>query len=207
MAIKNKVLDTGQLPHLIARLPALLEALSSTIKTDIPPSQQIALANLARKLSAANIRQLVIDEDMTDGTMISGASVLMPNMALIGPAVANFFNPSEVPTPAPVDTFREELRRDNATVAVLNGTTQPDLAQQAAEWLSGQGYNVVGFANADRSDYAQTQLLDYGGKTLTLRHLSETFAIADENLRPGTAAGSQADILLILGADLRLPGS
>ena len=127
VAIKNKVLDTGQLPHLIARLPALLEALSSTIKTDIPPSQQIALANLARKLSAANIRQLVIDEAMTDGTMISGASVLMPNMALIGSAVANFFNPSEVPTPAPVDTFREELRRDNATVAVLNGTTQPDL--------------------------------------------------------------------------------
>jgi len=202
VAIKNKVLSTDELPRLISRMPAMLNALSESLKTDMPMSQQITLANLARKLNTDNIRQQLIDGSMVEATILaSGAYVLMPKLDVIQPAVDAFFNPEAEPPPSPDDDLRIELARENARVAVLNGTTTPDLALQVGEWLTGQGFVVVGYGEADRADYAQTQIIDYGGKPFTLRQLIELFAIVDENIRPGAGSNEQADIQLIIGAD------
>ena len=202
VAVKDKVLNTDELPRLISRMPALLNALSESLKTDMPMSQQITLANLARKLNTDNIRQQLIDGSMVEATiMASGAYVLMPKLDVIRPAVDAFFNPEAEPPPSPDDDLRIELARENARVAVLNGTTTPDLALRVGEWLTGQGFVVVGYGEADRVDYAQSQIIDYGGKPFTLRQLIDLFAIVDENIRPGAGSNEQADIQLIIGAD------
>lgn len=90
-------------------------------------------------------------------------------------------------------------------MAVLNGSSDPELGRQAAEWLSAQGYQVVGFAEADRNDYAQTQIIVRSDKPFTTRQLIDLLAIGDENIRPATDANPSADIQLILGADFHLP--
>ncbi len=208
LAIKNKVLDTGQLPHLITRAPALLKALAGSFQSDLPAAQLITLANLARSLNTGNIRRLVFDRSMAVGTLTaSGASVLMPQMDVIRPAVNAFFNPTvtPAPTPTPASPLAQQLASEGARVAVLNGSSNPDLARLAAEWLAGQGYNIVGYANADRDDYAQTQIIDYGGKSFALRQLVELLAIGDENIRPATNANGDVDIQIILGADFTPP--
>ena len=206
VAAKDKVLSADELPHLISRMPALLNALSDSLKTDMPMSQQITLANLARKLNTDNMRRLVIDGSMVEATILpSGAYVLMPKMDVIQPAVEAFFNPEAVSPPSPTDDLRIELERENARIAVLNGTPKPDLALQIGEWLTAQGFFVVGYGEADRTDYAQTQLIDYGGKPFTVQQLVELFAIVDENIRPGAGANDQADIQLIIGADFDFP--
>lgn len=208
LAIKNKVLDTGQLPRLISRAPALLGALAESFQSDLPAGQLITMANLARRLNTDNIRQLVFDRSMAVGTMTSsGASVLLPQMDVIRPAVDAFFNPAPAPMPTPVADLdvRDQLALEQARVAVLNGSSNPDLGRLAAEWLLAQGYEVVGFAEADRSDYTQTQIIASDGKPFTLRQLVDLLAIGDENIRPATSASSGVDIQLILGADFRLP--
>jgi len=210
VAIKDKVMNAGALPQLIARMPAILSALSDSFQTDMPVSQQIAMANVARKLDMQNLRRLVFDRAMAIGTMTpSGASVLMPQMEVIKPAVDDFFNPAPAAataTPAPVDPVREQLASEQARVAVLNGTNNPEMGRQVAEWLAGKGYVVTGFANADRNDYAQTQIIDYGGaKPLTFSQLVEQFAIGDENIRPGSGVQADIDLQLIVGADFALP--
>lgn len=202
VAVKDKVLSTDELPRLISRMPALLSALSDSLQTDMPMSQQITLANLARKLNTDNVRQLLIDGSMVEATILnSGAYVLMPKLDLIRPAVDAFFNPQAAPPPSPDDDLRVELERESARIAVLNGTSTPELALQVGEWLTGQGFVVVGYGEADRTDYAQTQIIDYGGKPFTLQELIDLFAIVDENIRPGAGSNEQADIQLIIGAD------
>lgn len=208
VAMKDKVLDAGQLPQLIARMPAILNALSDSLQTDMPMSQQITLANLIRKLNIDHIRRLVIDQTMTDPTILSsGAYVLMPKMELIQPAVDAFFSNGAIPPSAPLDSREAELAREGARIAVLNGTTSPDLGRQTAEWLAAQGFAVVGYGEADRSDYARTQIVDYGGKPYTVQQLVELFAVIDENIRHGASTNDQADIQLIIGADFVLPTS
>lgn len=207
LAIKNKVLDSGQLPRLISRAPALLSALSESFQSDLPAGQLITMANLARRLNTDNMRRLVFDRAMAVGTITStGASVLLPQMDVIGPAVDAFFNPSPAPTPTPIADLavRDQLALEQARVAVLNGSSDPDLGQLAAEWLTAQGYQVIGFAEADRNDYAQTQIIASDNKPFTARQLVDLLAIGDENIRPATSANPSVDIQLILGADFRL---
>jgi LCP family protein required for cell wall assembly len=208
VAAKDKVLSADELPRLISRMPALLNALSDSLQTDMPMSQQITLANLARKLNTDTMRRLVIDGSMVEATILkSGAYVLMPKLDVIQPAVYAFFNPEAAPPPDPTDDLRVELARENARIAVLNGTATPDLALLVGEWLTAQGFVVAGYGEADRSDYTQTQMIDYGGKPFTTQQLIELFAIADENIRPGAGSNDQADIQLIIGADFNFPSS
>lgn len=207
LAIKNKVLSAGQLPHLIARAPVLLTTLADSVQTDIPATQQIVLANMARRLNTANVRRLVIDRSMAVGTMTaSGASVLMPQMDVLRPAVEAFFNPDIVPTPTPVVNAEliEQLRAEQARIAVLNGTLDPDLGRRTAEWLSSQGFLVVGYGPADRTDYAQSHIIEYRSKPFTLRQLVEIFAVGDEGIHPAVGSIGDIDIQVIIGADFRL---
>jgi LCP family protein required for cell wall assembly len=205
IAVKNKVLESGTLPQLIARIPTLLDILADSVQTDMPLSQQITLANLARKLDTDNIQQLVIDDTMTERTILpSGADVLVPKMDVIRPAVAAFFAPANATVTSPAsDPVREQLAAEQATISVLNGTSRPQLGEQVATWLQARGFNVVGYGPADRNDYGQTQLIDYSGKQFTLQQLANLLAIADENIRAGAGENQQSDIQLILGADFQ----
>lgn len=206
MAVKNKVLSPEELPRLLTRLPVLYQALSDSFQTDIPASKQIALINMARNLSGGNVRQLVIDQDMVRSAVTpTGAAVLMPQMDIIRPAIDDFFQPRQPVANEDTAALREQLATENARIAVLNGTDTELLAEQVAQWLRQSGYNVIGYGQADRSDYAQTQIIDYSGKSLTIDQLRNLLHVAPEDLRPANEPSTEVDIRLIVGADFQFP--
>jgi len=207
LAAKKKVFSTGQLAHLITRLPSLINTLSDSLKTDMPLSQQITLANLGWKLDTAAIRRLVIDENMTEADFLpNGKWVARPRMELITPALAAFFNPEQPAAPGGSgNDVLQGLLAENARIAVLNGAADPTLGQGAATWLADQGFNVIGFGAADRQDYAQTQMTLLADKPFTRQQLINLFGIGDANIRPGVDPEDQIDIRLIIGADFTLP--
>jgi hypothetical protein len=49
------------------------------------------------------------------------------------------------------------------TVEILNGTAVNGLANRTAELFRSFGYDVISVTNADRSDYAQTRIIDHSG--------------------------------------------
>ncbi len=221
MAVKDKVLSTGELPHLVSRAPALLNILSDSIQTDMPLSKMIALTNVARNLNLDNMRRLIIDVNMVEPTITEkGAAVLMPKMDLIHAAVNDFFaadneaaQQAEAGVPPTAETPPTETTTRSATstpvrqdirLIVLNGTTTPGTERELADILIAHGYNVVGTGQADRTDYVQTQIISSDNAQI-VRQLADLLGVSDQNVRPGAPEQLQADIVVIIGADFVMP--
>ena len=97
------------------------------------------------------------------------------------------------------------MGEEGANIVVQNGTARSELAAEAADYLRGQGFEVLQFGPADRADYPRTVIVDYTGKTYALMVLTEIFNVADENIRQSPNLKSDVDIRVIIGADFQLP--
>jgi hypothetical protein len=219
MAMKDKVLSTGELPHLVASAPVLLNILSDAIQTDMPLNKMISLANMARKMNLDNLRRLIIDVNMVEPTITEkGAAVLMPKMNLIQAAINDFFAaddeardargkvipPTEM---APEPTRQPEIAptQQSVRIVVLNGTSAEGKEKELADILISHGYNVVGTGQADRNTYAETQIIASNGHTQITGELANLLGVSDQNIRPGASDQLQADIVIIIGADFIMP--
>jgi len=217
MAIKNKVLSTGELPHLVASAPVLLNILSDSIQTDIPLNKMISLANMARKMDLDHIRRLIIDVNMVEPTITEkGAAVLMPKMDLIQAAITDFFaadgetsvdrGDAVPPTEsAPSPTTQSAPTQQSVRIVVLNGAGITGREKELADILISHGYNVVGTGQADRNNYTETQIIASSGHAEVTRELANLLGVSDQNIRPGASDQLQADIVIIIGADFTMP--
>jgi len=223
VAIKNKVLSTGELPHLIARAPSLLTILSDSIQTDMPLSQMISLANMSRKMNLDHLRRLIIDVNMVTPTINdNGAAVLMPKMDLIQSAIDDFFAadsnsaetqskdspPTKDALPAEPSASQQpasDSAQQSVRIVVLNGGATSGVEKDLADILISYGYNVIGAGQADRSDYAETQLIADGDHAQITQQLADLLGVSDQNIRPGAAEQLQADIVIIIGANFTTP--
>jgi LCP family protein required for cell wall assembly len=220
MAIKDKVLSTGELPHLISRAPTLLNVLSDSVSTDMPLGKMIAMANIARNLDLENMQRLIIDVNMIEPyTTEKGAQVLLPKMDKIKAAVDGFFAadtekegengetaaPTTAPPvqPTPTSSASTPVQPD-VRIAVLNGTPAAGREKELADVLIAHGYNVVGTGQADRTDYSQTQIIASEDGPV-VRQLADLLAVSDQNIRPGSPEQLQSDIVVIIGADFVMP--
>ncbi len=221
MAIRDKVLSQGLITNL-TKSPQLVSTLLGMVKTDMPLDEMWRLTPLARDVSMESIRSAVIDASMTVGYRTDkGAAVRVPIWDKIDPLVADMFFSASVPAPAvsptpapptPTPTIApaeaaglQYLAQEGARIAVQNGTSIPNLAADVATWLTGNGYQIVEFGEAERSDYARTVVVDYTGKTYTLERLVELFQVAPENVRRSPNLRSPVDIRVIVGHDFTLP--
>jgi len=197
-AVRDKVLGLD-IP--LTRIPEMLRIVGDSVQTDLSLNDMYALAKVARKITAENIKSLVIDETMTTPQLTpEGADVLIPNHARIREAVNTMFGgPS--PTGQGGASESDLIAQEAARIEVQNGTPVEGLAQRTAESLKSLGYMVVSFCNADRSDYDSSVLIVYTGKPNTIDSLMARFDIAPENVRRNMDVHSEVDVRLVLGQD------
>ncbi len=189
LAMRDKALKLDILP----KLPQLYSEFKGTIQTDLSLSQILALAPIARQIRSDNIKTRAIDQTVTyEIRLNNGADVLWPDRAKIARVVREIF-PEE-------PTSNGDFKQENARVAVLNGTDHQGYAQQAAQLLRNQGFNVVQVANADRADYDRTVLLDNGNHPATLNALARTFGLDPGAAQQGDSS-LDVDLEVIIGAD------
>jgi hypothetical protein len=230
LAVKDKLIENKLTTTL--HLVDLIRLMGDTVEHDIPAMELPGLLSLASKMQIGDINQMVLDtryaQVVTHDTL---GWILVPNRAKIRPAMDAFF--AGQPTAAEVDvealaqqqarqeaelarqqvrndfqtqaeTQRRQLADEGARLVVRNGTGNPVLAAQAADWLTREGFNVVGYGQADRSDYPRTVLVAYNSQPVTVESLRNMFAIASDNLQPATESQSDADLELIIGSDFYL---
>ncbi len=225
-AIREKALAIGVVP----KIPELWGTMADTVQTDLQLVDILELAKRADEITSDDIQSAVIDHTMTvDYKTNTGAQVLLPVREKIRPVMDGIFTSPEPvrPTPTPMPTpdpaiaaqaeaeaesqaqYRAEvaaaLQDEGAKIVVQNGTPRQDLAEATAGYLRDQGFTIVQFGPADRTDYPRTVIVDYTGKPYALMLLADIFNVADENIRRSPNLKSDVDVRVIIGADFQLP--
>jgi LCP family protein required for cell wall assembly len=205
LAVRDKALQLNLLP----KLPELMILLADTIETDLQPNEILNLAQIGWNIDKDNVDSAVIDQNMTlQHTTPTGADVLLPRRDKIRPLIDDMFTskPVEIPIKVTVQIIEmDRLAADEAKIAIINGTQNPGLAKEVADYLRNEGYNIVETGQADRDDYTETIIVDYTGKTFTVEQLTEAMNVPTEDVRPGSNLQSEVDIRVILGDDFQFP--
>jgi LCP family protein required for cell wall assembly len=191
---------------LIPRLPELIDALKSSIKTDIPLDQIDELLGLASDVDTTDIRSYVFAPPVYQREVLTGYWTI-PNVDKIRQTVRNAFREE----PADVER-RERLAQEGATVWVLNGTDEARRGSRVAGYLEYQGLA----ASAPRQKPegrvpADTRIVVYNGAE---ERLPETIAYLEAlfDVKVTTAADDavRADVVITIGRstpDLEPPAS
>lgn len=188
LSMWDKATSLGLLP----KWPQLYQEMSSSIQTDLGPTELAALAYIGTQLKMDKIKSRAIDNRVTQSYITpEGAWVLLPNMTKIHELLVEFFAPAS----EELDTVAQEA----ATVEIVSGN--PEYAAIAQAALKRQGVNAIIGTESVPLDSSSTITM-YSSKPATAQRLASLL-----RLDPATSiihSGKQAppaDIVVNLGRD------
>jgi len=203
LAVKEKLLQPGELASLLPRLPGIAMTLAQSVQTNMPIATAATLARQLAELDLKDVTQVVIDDTMgRDGNDATWGFVLIPDMTRVRAATARAFADHPMLAEAPLGSPTPTTIQDEAArVAILNGTAQKDLPNLVAMSLAGTGFHIVGVGSVGSETYAQTWLITHGtGWPATQAWLINRFGIVPDHVRSDQPDGI-ADLVLVLGND------
>ncbi len=205
LAAFEQVTRLDLLPQLAPRAPEVWKTLQGSVVTDLTLDQVIALAQLASEVDPEKIRYGVIDEHYTQFWKTpDGQQVLIPVRDCIR-ELRDYIFTTEAPLPQQADDPVARLEAEGATIEVLNGTTTAGLATLTGEYLQQQDLQIARTDNADRSDYPESLVIVYTGKTYTAEYLARLLGLPPTAVVHGADPNAEYDISVILGADYQPP--
>ena len=182
---------------LLPRLPELVEALKSAVRTDIPLDQFDELLGLASEVDTANIRSYVFTPDFYQKEVTTGYW-LEPRVDRIRAAIRDAF------TADPADeALRERLAGEGAGVWVLNGTGTSSRGTRLAGYLEFHGLAASAPRQAPEGNVpADTVITVYNGAEAelpgTIAYLEDLFGV---KIKTATDNTVRTDILIVIGRD------
>jgi LCP family protein required for cell wall assembly len=200
-AVAQQVMNAGMIPQLLARAPQLLATMQSSIETDIPVAVGIELAQGFQDRTGGDVQQLVLDNRYGEETFSSeGAWILLPDRTRVRTALNAFFAAIEAPGGAQQVALADPK---SVRIEILNGTTSPGAAARTAELLQQQGWQVASIGDADRSDYTQSIVINYGVADAVAAAVSTDLRLVPAQAQiNGLAASAPIDIRIVVGRDM-----
>ncbi len=201
-AIRDHVLNSGQLPQLLARAPQLYASVQNNTRTDLTLEQMVELARVAADIPTDQICSKVITGDYIESlqTLQDGSQVLIPDLAKIRQLALDVSTGGGSCIQSSED-LKARAADEKATVNLLNGTRTEGLASDTATMLSAMGINVISVSNADRFDYQQTIIYNYKNKPYTARYIAQLLKVPESDIVTSPDPAALFDIRIILGAD------
>jgi len=188
-AIWHKARDVGML----TQVPALWEQGRNMVQTDLTLVELLDLARVALTLNDQNVRFYNIGPSVLEPwTTPYGGAVFLPRWEGVQPIVAEAM--------APIPETR--LGRVYSPIEVWNGTPNEGWGFLAADRLVRAGFPAL-VGQADRQDYAQTQLIIFRehSKGTGVEYLQQMFDIPDERVVHQPSGSATTVFRLVLGAD------
>ncbi len=147
--------------ELIPKIPELVTALESSVRTDIPVDLLDELLGLADSVDTRDIRSFVFNRPIYQDEVISGPRgyILVPKVDLIRRAVRDAFKESDT-----TEEERQAIAEEAGTVWVLNGTGEARRGTRIAGYLEYHG--AAASAPRQRPEGAvprQTRIVVYNG--------------------------------------------
>jgi LCP family protein required for cell wall assembly len=203
-AIREKVVDPGNFPTLLAQAPELYNIFSAGIHTNLTLEDAIKLAVLMRDVPKDDIHNAVIDTSMIrlDSVVLGGqnASILRPIPDQIRILRDQIFTASGPLSPLAQGYPTNLMQADHARIRILNGTSTPGLDTRTGSYLAQLGMLVTEYG--DTKDSSRTTILLYSPKLYALRYLLDTFGIKSSTqilIKPDPS--QTVDIEIRLGKD------
>ena len=183
---------------LLPRMPELVDALKSTVKTDIPLDQLPKLLGLATEVDTKDIRSYVFSPSRysQDTCQDSRGCVVIPKVNAIRDAVEHAFT-----VDPELEQRREALSEEGATVWVLNGTGEARQGTRLAAYLESQGLAASAPRGKPEGKVpADTKIVAYNGAEAshpaTIAYLEQQFGVTVET---ATDPAVRADIVVTIG--------
>lgn len=203
VGLQNKIFSYDILPVIIPRLPAIYRDLSSHVETNLSLSQIISLGWAIRDINPQSLYTRTIREPVVEaGINDRDQYVLFPDIDQIRNTWHEMqeISATPIPEPTPEPSLEEYIQMENASVAVLNGTSSPGLAGETADFLIANGVNISEVGNSDKYK-DQTYIYDYSGNPYTIQSILRIMNYSQNRLFHRSDPDATADIVILLGAD------
>jgi LCP family protein required for cell wall assembly len=199
LAIRQRVLDLGNLPRLVARAPALYQQLSAGIQTNLTLEQVIQLAWLSADVPAENIQRLAISPaDLTYATAPDGQAIYLPIPDRIRTLRNTLFTSASLPgQPMTAD---ELVAAENTQVTLVNESGDTALGTLTARFLAENGLDAVEVVQSKKVR-PLTRLVDNISNPYTLRRLIDLLHVAPSEIYLSLDMTAGAEMVIYLGED------
>lgn len=198
LAAMEKALSLGWL----ANAPTLWNRYRSAIDTDISTARLPGLVALARQIGTDRITMASLagenGEAVRNTITAAGEDVLVPVWEKAVPIIQSVI-------------WDRRLRAEGAQVRIVGTPATRGQAARVAAVLARAGFAPTDLSTGDAEPAerrAETVILDYTGKEYTSRRIAEALNLprsAVQRPAPGGRGPGDADIVVIIGQDLRLP--
>jgi hypothetical protein len=101
-------------------------------------------------------------------------------------------------------SIAERLARENARIAVLNGSSTSGLAKTTGDYLVGRDFQIVQVGDASVL-HENTLIIDHTGKRYTSRQLATLLHLPLSSVVVGGTPNGDYDVSVILGNDFQVP--
>lgn len=198
IALKDKILSAGTFSNPV-RVSQLIDNFGDHVRANLSIGEVMRIYEIGKSIPSNEIASISLVDapnNFLTGANINGQSVQQPKA---GPndfsEIQNFVR----------NVLRDGyLTKEDATVAVYNGTATPGLAAKKADELKSYGYTVGTVANAPTSTYQQTIVVDLtnGQKKYTRNYLEKRFGVSAVDSIPDAAiTAGDSDFVIIIGQD------
>jgi len=183
----------------LANLPQLWGQITSVVETDIPFEVALGLLPIALDIDPNTVENFVLVRTYHTTPWqpptgpYAGQFVQLPNYEPIRELLLDFYQP---PT-------ESQIALGRARITVYNGTGNADWDKVAADRLASEGFVAIAGGPAERSDYTDTQIIDYVGeaKGSPIAQLIEVLNSSPEQVSMQPDPNRSTDYAIILGAN------
>jgi len=198
VALKEKVQSAGTYSNPV-KVTQLMSALGDNVRTDLSINEVMRLYDIGKNITPDKVASIGLTDKpniLVVGDSINGLSVQVPKAGLFVYTDIQAFVRNSLK-----DAF---IKKENATITVLNGTATEGLASRKATELKSFGYNVVSTGNAPNKNFTKTVIVDMRkqDKKYTRNYLEKRFGVTAVTQMPDpTIVAGDADFVIILGTD------
>lgn len=182
--------------NLLPQAPALIAQLGSSVRSDVSLADLVPLAREIQEVDTQNIMSRSLAPPVVEPTItVSGAEIMIPKRSEVAKIIRELF-------------FDGRLKKESATVEVVNASNLNGLAAQAGQVLQRQGVTARVSTSSEGvpANPAKTEILDASDKPYTAGYLADLLKIDRSAIRKVKAGpDGSADIRLILGRDATIP--
>ena len=198
VALKEKIFASGTFSN-PSTVSKLIGALGNNVTTNITLPQMLRMYDITKQIPSSSIASIGLTDE--PNVLITTGNI---NDQSIDKPVAGLDNFDDIKAFVR-NTLRDPfLKSENATIAILNGTTEDGLANKKATELRSYGYNVTIVDSAPTKEYKQTVIYD---KTAVAKKYTRNYLEKRVGTKVSTEPASSnpilvtADFVVILGSN------